>query len=159
MSSSGRAVVAALVLAVVVVGAFVGPAAAGHEGSTPENGTDGESSGTVTTTENSTLRLHEAAGGAGNGGWMLVECEGNTNVTHECDKGGELDAGPVSVDYEGYNYANPPGLYGGGGDEVTVTSGNQSASGEFDCDLRTSTLPQACTVNGSSSETGGATLP
>lgn len=191
MTPSGRTTVAALVLAVVVAGAFVGPVAAGHTDSTiergsagessghdeassenrsngnssghddapPENGSESESSGYITTTENSTLRLHLTAGVVGDGGWMLIECEGNTTLTHECDKGGELDAGPASVDYEGYNYANPPGMYGGGGDEVTVSAENRRATGEFDCDLQQSTLPDACTVNGSSSETGGTSLP
>lgn len=158
-ATSRRVAVAALLLVVAVVGAFAGPAAAGHDGSTPESGSEGESSGEITTTDNSTFRLHQAVGVAGDGGWLLIECEGNTTATHECDKRGELDAGSVSVDYEGDNYGNPPGLYGGGGDEVTVSMGNQSATGEFDCDLRTGTLPAPCTVNGSSSGTDGASLP
>jgi hypothetical protein len=159
MTSSGRTALAALLLAVAVVGAFAGPVAAGHGGSTPENSSTGESHGEIRATENSTVELHQALGLLGDGGWLLVDCEGDFTLHHECDKGGELDAGPASVDYDGYNYGNPPALYGGGGDEVTVTAGNRSAAGEFDCDLRPSELPQACTVNGSSSETGGTSLP
>ncbi|WP_255198610.1 hypothetical protein [Halorarius litoreus] len=155
--ATNERVVVVLLVAVAVAVAFVGPVAADHD--VPKNGTEGEAYGQIQTGENSTLVVHQAAGAMGDGGWMVIECEGNTTLTHECDKRGELDAGPVSVDYEGYNDANPPGLSGGGGDDVTVSMGNQSATGEFDCDLQTSTLPQPCTVNGSSSETGGASLP
>lgn len=159
MTPSGRTALTALFLAVVVVASFATPVAAGHDGSAPENGSAGETSGEIRGTENSTIGLHQAVGLTGHGGWLLVECDGYVTLHHECDKGGELDAGPASVDYDGYNYGNPPALYGGGGDEVTVTAQNRSASGEFDCDLQPSALPQACTVNGSSSETGGVSLP
>ena len=150
---------AALVLAVAVGGAFAGPVAAGHDGSTPENGSTGEAHGEIRATENSTVELHQALGLLGDSGGLLVECEGYFTLHHECDKGGELDAGPASVDYDADNYGNPPALNGGGGDELTVTAQNRSASGEFDCDLQPSALSRACTVNGSSSETGGASLP
>lgn len=155
---SSERVVATLLVAVAVVGAFAGPVAAGHD-EVPENGTDGEANGHVETAGNSTLLVYQAAGAGGEGGWLLVDCEGDTNVTHECDKSGSLDAGPVSVAYEGYNHANPPGLVGGGGDEVTVTVQNRSATGAFDCDLQTSTLPAPCTANGSTSETGPLRSP
>ncbi|WP_255151456.1 hypothetical protein [Halorarius halobius] len=162
MTANARTVAVTLVLACVVALSVVGPAAAA-DADERRNGTQGSVDATVEATdtdENSTLLVVQSVESGQGGGWMVVDCEGSlTSGQHACDKGGGLTAGPLGVDYEGNNYANPTGLYGGGGDEVTVSVQNRSATGEFDCTLRTDTLPAPCTVNGSSSEGPGVSLP
>lgn len=161
MTANARTAVTALVVACVAL-AFVGPAAA--LGSDSPDGTGGAVGATNHADDsggNSTLYLVQSVETGQGGGWLIVECEGTpTNGQHACDKRGAMSAGPLGIDYdEGYNYANPTALSGGGGDEVTVTVGNRSGTGEFDCTFRTDTMPTPCTVNGSSSETGGVSLP
>lgn len=101
---------------------------------------------------NSSFGLRIDVGGENPGGEGHYVCDG-TPQRNECDKGGELNAGPVGVEYTGDNYMNATGMYGGGGDHFTVTGQDQSASVGFDCDLRQSSVPgDACSVDANSSE-------
>lgn len=107
---------------------------------------------------NASIALRLDAAGDDPGGEGHYVCEG-TPDRHDCDKAGELTVGPASVDYDGRNYANATGLYGGGYDYVTVTAANRSGTGGFDCDLRPSTLAEGpCSVTANASE-GSAPSP
>lgn len=101
---------------------------------------------------NSSIAVELDVGPENPGGDGGFACTG-TPQRHECDKGGDLAAGPLTVDYEGYNYADAPGMNGGGGDEFTVAAENRTATAGFDCDLRRETLADGpCAVDGNSSE-------
>lgn len=101
---------------------------------------------------NSTVALTLEVGDESAGGEGSYVCTG-TPQRHGCDKGGELSAGPASVDYEGDNFANVTGMHGGGGDEFTVSGENRTGTAGFECDLRQETLADGpCAVYGNSSE-------
>lgn len=166
---SRRATVAALVALLLAVGA-VGAGAAAHAGdaghaaadddpgqSTADRCDRGNSSENradpgCSDDGNSSFGLSVDVGGENPGGEGHYVCEGAPD-RNECDKGGELNAGPVGVEYTGDNYMNATGMYGGGGDHFTVTGENRSGSVGFDCDLRQSNVPgDACTLDANSSE-------
>lgn len=70
----------------------------------------------------------------GNG---TYDCIGDVTLRHHCDKDAQVDAGVVSVEYFGDNFARPSELVGGGGDVVIVEAASENATVGFDCDLRT----------------------
>lgn len=126
----------AAVALLVALGVLVGPATAGNHSGSDERGADDNSSFSVST-------YGHVAGAGGEGS---MECTGDPLGAHGCDKGGELDAGPLSVDYDGYNYGDPPGRTGGGGDAFTVEGGDQEATVGFDCDLGPTPESSDCAV-------------
>lgn len=114
-----RTAAATVAVLLVTVGAFATPAAAIR-----------------TTGDSSSLNISIAVQTGYGGGSGSMECTSDGLPSHHCDKEGELTAGPVSVDYDGYNYGNQSEMTGGGGDEVTVNVSGQEATVEFDCDFR-----------------------
>lgn len=118
---TGRILLAAVVCAAFALGG-VGLAAAGHDDGDYDADLDLE--GGV-----------DSSQAAGNG---TYDCVGDVTLRHHCDKDAQVDAGPVSVDYFGDNWATPTELQGGGGDVVTVGVVEQNATVGFDCHLRAS---------------------
>ena len=105
-------VVAAIGLA---VGAFGGVAAANHAGDSSVDA-------------NATVLV---LGEGGNGGFV---CTGSP-TEHECDKQGELDAGPAGVDYEGFNDDSLENRSSRFGDRFVFTVGDEQFAVAFTCDL------------------------
>ena len=105
-------VVAAIGLA---VGALGGLAAADHAG---DSKVDSNTSVTVND----------------QGGYFHVLCTGSP-TEHDCDKSGELDAGPASVDYEGFNDDSLENRSSRFGDRFVVTIGDEQFAVAFTCDL------------------------
>ena len=105
-------VVAAISLA---VGAFGGVAAADHAG---DSKVDSNTSVTVNN----------------QGGYFHVLCTGSP-TEHECDKQGELDAGPAGVDYEGFNDDSLENRSSRFGDRFVFTVGDEQFAVAFTCDL------------------------
>lgn len=102
-----------------------------------ENGADDGDPANVGSGEgiNSTLSPDYAVGSAENGSSGAIDCVGQP--THnECDKGGRLALGPLSVDYEGNNYADDDDNRFGGGDQFVVSVGDRSYQAGFDCDFQ-----------------------
>lgn len=162
MPSSHTRPAATLALVVLVaLGLFASPATAAVAAPAADDGSsDGGAVDVVvdyTPMENSTVAARTDATSGENGGDGGIECHG-TVADHSCDKGGDLGAGPATVDYDGTNRADPVNTTGGGGDYVTVGGGGESATVGFDCDLNTSVSPESCTTEANSSQ-GGAPLP
>ena len=137
-TTTGRLAVFAVVAA-LALGGFAGLAAAGnHDG--------GDSSVTV--------EVDVDAGAAGGEG--TYDCEGDVTLHHDCDKEGELEAGALSVDYEGENRAAPTERTGGGGDAFVVGVGDRSATVAFECDFGPEP-PQEnpCPTDASTDDRGG----
>ena len=105
-------VVAAVGLA---VGVFGGVAAADHAGDSSVDA-------------NATVLV---LGEGGNGGLV---CTGSP-TEHECDKQGELDAGPAGVDYEGFNDDSLENRSSRFGDRFVFTVGDEQFAVAFTCDL------------------------
>jgi hypothetical protein len=105
-------VVAAVGLA---VGVFGGVAAADHAG---DSKIDSNTSVTVND----------------EGGYFHVLCTGSP-TEHECDKQGELDAGPAGVDYEGFNDDSLENRSSRFGDRFVVTVDGEEYTFSFTCDL------------------------
>jgi hypothetical protein len=100
---------------------------------------------------NSTLDLSASGNYSGQSGSGSLDCEGQP-THHECDKGGGADTSAGSVDYTGDNYGNDSSQRYGGGDEVTVASGGEQATFEFDCASQGPPARDDCTVNVTSSQ-------
>lgn len=66
------------------------------------------------------------------GGYFHATCTGSP-LDHECDKRGELDAGPVAVDYEGFNDDSADGRYSRFGDAFVVTVAGEQYTFGFTC--------------------------
>ena len=105
-------VVAAVGLA---VGALGGLAAADHAG---DSKVDSNTSVTVND----------------RGGYFHVLCTGSP-TEHDCDKSGELDAGPASVDYEGFNDDSLQNRSSRFGDRFVITVDGEEYTVSFTCDL------------------------
>lgn len=112
------AVAALAVVAALAFGAAVGVAAA-------DDHDDGDSSVTV--------EGDVDAGPAGGEG--EYDCEGDVTFHHACDKEGELEAGALSVDYDGENRAEPSERTGGGGDAFVFGVDDRTAGVGFACDF------------------------
>jgi hypothetical protein len=67
----------------------------------------------------------------GDGGFV---CTG-TVTDHDCDKEGDLDAGPASVDYEGFNDDSAEERESAFGDHFVVTVDDEGAVVAFTCEL------------------------
>ncbi|WP_144261468.1 putative sodium/potassium/calcium exchanger [Haloglomus irregulare] len=100
---------------------------------------------------NSTIDLSASGNLSGQSGSGSIDCEGQP-THHECDKGGSADTSAGSVDYTGDNYGNDSSQRYGGGDEVTVASGGERVTVEFDCASQTTPGGDDCTVNVTSSQ-------
>ena len=105
-------VVAAVGLA---VGAFGGVAAADHAGDSKVS-------------SNTSVAVNDE------GGYFHVLCTGSP-TEHECDKQGELDAGPAGVDYEGFNDDSLENRSSRFGDRFVVTIDGEEYTFSFTCDL------------------------
>jgi hypothetical protein len=68
------------------------------------------------------------------GGYFHVLCTGSP-TEHDCDKSGELDAGPASVDYEGFNNDSLQNRSSRFGDTFVVTVDGEEYTVSFTCDL------------------------
>lgn len=68
------------------------------------------------------------------GGYASVECVGSP-TEHECDKSGALDAGPVEIDYEGFNDDSLENRSSNFGDHFVITVGGQQFTVGFTCDI------------------------
>jgi len=69
-----------------------------------------------------------------NGGFASVECTGSP-IEHDCDKSGALDAGPLGIDYEGFNddsFENRSSTFG---DRFVITIAGEEFTIAFTCDL------------------------
>jgi hypothetical protein len=108
---------ALLVMAAIglAVGALGGLAAADHAGDSSVDA-------------NATVLV---LGEGGNGGFV---CTGSP-TEHECDKQGELDAGPAGVDYEGFNDDSLENRSSRFGDRFVVTIDGEEYTFSFTCDL------------------------
>ena len=98
----------------LAVGALGGVAAADHAG---DSTVDSNASVTVD-----------------DGGYFHVLCTGSP-TDHDCDKSGELDAGPASVDYEGFNNDSLEGRYSRFGDTFVVTVDGEQYTVAFTCEF------------------------
>ena len=58
------------------------------------------------------------------GSYFSVLCAGSP-TDHDCDKSGQLGAGPASVDYRGFNDDSLAGGYSRFGDDDVVTVGDR----------------------------------
>jgi hypothetical protein len=85
-------------------------------------------------TEGTTIDVDIAVDAGDNGGDGSVVCTGAV-TDHDCDKGGELDAGPTSVEYDGFNDDSLEERSSAFGDTFVVTVGNESATVGFTCDV------------------------
>ena len=68
------------------------------------------------------------------GGYFNATCTGSP-TEHDCDKNGTLDAGPVGVDYEGYNddsFRNRSSRFG---DRFVVTVDGEEYTVSFTCEF------------------------
>ena len=54
---------------------------------------------------------------------------------HDCDKSGELDAGAVKIDYEGFNNDSLDNRYSRFGDRFVFTVDGEEYTLSFTCDL------------------------
>jgi hypothetical protein len=100
---------------------------------------------------NSTLAFGyegESEGGSSEG---AVDCIGQP-THHQCDKGGSLALGPLSVDYVGDNYADDDDQRFGGGDEFVVAGGGEELLLGFDCDFDASPSQETCDFDLGSSQ-------
>lgn len=89
-------------------------------------------------------------------GFFEVTCFGSPQ-DHACDKEGGLSAGSARIDYSGNNSADLRDREGGGGDTITVSAGNRSASGSFDCEFTRATVTNATACEAGGSPPGGST--
>lgn len=80
-----------------------------------------------------------------------VDCVGQPSH-HQCDKGGSLTLGPLSVDYVGDNYADDDDSRSGGGDEFIVAGGGERVLAGFDCDFDTEPSQETCDFDLGSSQ-------
>jgi hypothetical protein len=87
-------------------------------------------------TEDTTIGTNESVTVGDNGGYLDVTCIG-TVTDHECDKAGELDAGPASVDYDGFNDDSLEDRRSAFGDHFVITVDDQGAVVAFTCDIDT----------------------
>jgi hypothetical protein len=85
-------------------------------------------------TEGTTIDVDIAVDAGDNGGDGSVVCTGAV-TDHDCVKGGELDAGPTSVEYDGFNDDSLEERSSAFGDTFVVTVGNESATVGFTCDI------------------------
>lgn len=122
-AQTGRiAILAAVVVVAFTIGGAIGTVAA-HPGD-DHNDNDDESE----------LSFHVAVTSSEGGGQTTWDCSG-TATDNSCDKNGSFDGGPVSIEYEGYNFFDPQDERGGGGDHFDVTVGDQSGHVGFDCEF------------------------
>lgn len=68
------------------------------------------------------------------GGYFHALCIGSP-IDHECDKRGELDAGPVAIDYQGFNNDSVDGRYSRFGDTFVVTIDGEPYTFGFTCEF------------------------
>lgn len=68
------------------------------------------------------------------GGFASVECTGSP-IEHDCDKRGALDAGPVGIDYEGFNDDSFSERSSRFGDHFVITVAGEEFVVAFTCDL------------------------
>lgn len=68
------------------------------------------------------------------GGFAHVDCTGSP-TEHECDKSGALDAGPLGIDYQGFNDDSLGDESSNFGDSFVVTVGPEEFTIAFTCDL------------------------
>lgn len=125
-----RGVSLVLVLAVVVGGGFVAPAAA-------SDGSDNSSFTTELAVES------DRAAGDGR-----IDCTGEITGAHTCDKDGEFDAGAVSIEYEGFNRGGPATRSYGFGDDISVTVLDRERTVAFTCEFDASPSGNPCPVSG-----------
>ena len=85
-------------------------------------------------TEGTTIDVNIDVDADGEGGDGSVVCTGAV-TDHDCDKGGELDAGPTSVEYDGFNDDSLDERSSAFGDTFVVTAGNESATVGFTCEI------------------------
>lgn len=157
-----RAMVLTVALAVLVtVTGFVAPVAASqHAGDEHQRGggqapadheRDGESDRQPSAGHdddgNSSVGVHARLPGPRGGGYLSISCVG-TPIRHDCDKDGGLRSGPASVEYDGNNSADFVNRTGGGGDTVTASLRDESATAGFDCTFTEETVTNgtACTA-------------
>jgi len=99
----------------LAVGALGGVAAADHAGDS-------------TVDSNASVTVND------DGGYFSAYCTGSP-TDHDCDKSGELDAGPASVDYEGFNDDSLEGRYSRFGDTFVVTVDDERYTVAFTCEF------------------------
>lgn len=87
-------------------------------------------------TEGTTIDVDIAVDADGEGGEGGFVCTGAV-TDHDCDKGGQVDAGPTSVTYDGFNDDSLDERSSAFGDTFVVTAGNESATVGFTCELGT----------------------
>ena len=118
MSSMHRLHLRTVVVAVglcLAVGALGGVAAADHAG-------------------DSRLESNTSVAVNDDGGYINATCTGSP-TEHDCDKHGTLDAGPVGVDYEGYNddsFRNRSSQFG---DSFVFTVDGEEYTVSFSCEF------------------------
>lgn len=143
MDFDSRVALVGVAVLVVALAFAAAPAAADDDDDDIGIATGDGLNSTIDLNVSGTLSGQTASGG--------LDCEGQP-THHECDKGGGADTSAGSVDYTGDNYGNDSSQRYGGGDEVTVASGGERATVEFDCDSQTAPGQDDCTVNVTSSQ-------
>lgn len=142
-----RLTVTVAVALVVAVGLFTGPAAAG-DGDGLLSGDDGGNEVSV------------GGGSSQASGSGTVDCDADQSGAHDCEKEGTLEAGPLTVDYEGNNGADPANQEGSFGDSLQVEANDQTAGGEIYCEFSADSTENPCAFNQTAPGGGGApTLP
>jgi hypothetical protein len=87
-------------------------------------------------TEDTTIGTNESVTVGDDGGYLDVNCIG-TVTDHDCDKEGELDAGPASVDYDGFNNDSLADRRSTFGDHFVITVDDKGAVVGFTCAIDT----------------------
>lgn len=146
---STRTLAATAVALLTAVAVVAGPAAAAVDVLAPGTTDDGG---------NSSLTTDVRVGSDGGGGNWTMTCAGSPSGAQGCDKAGDLEAGPLAIDYEGDNHANLSDRRGGGGDEITLDAAGQNTTVGFECEFE-STAPSADTCPVEATTPGGGSVP
>lgn len=112
----------ATIALVGTVGILAAPAAADPGGAMAASPLEGSSLGVD-------IAVASPAG-AGDGG---IDCAGDPVGEHTCDKTGNLTAGPLVIDYEGFNDGTPAAGDYAFSDDVVVEIGGQTTGANVTC--------------------------
>lgn len=85
-------------------------------------------------TDDTTVGANESVTVGDDGGEGGFVCKG-TVTDHDCDKQGQLNAGPASVDYEGFNNESLEDRRSAFGDHFVITVDDEGAVVAFTCEF------------------------
>ncbi len=82
----------------------------------------------------SVVDVNTSVEAADNGGFADVECTGSP-TDHDCTKAGALNAGPLGIDYEGFNDDSLAERSMHFGDTFVITVAGETVTIGFTCDI------------------------